>query len=207
MTQFPLFDDDPMHGCSVCGELLPMERFCRRGATRRMPRCKGCTSAYNRQYQAENAEEIKTQLRQYREQNAEKIRAQRAEYREQNPEKIKMQVRRYHELNPEKIAAGNKRWSRRNPENIRAKARRHRARKASAPGSHTVEQWAVLCNRYRGCCVRCGAQPVEEDHIVPLSRAGSDSIANIQPLCKPCNCGKGARHSTDYRYELYDWMA
>jgi len=82
-----------------------------------------------------------------------------------------------------------------------AEARR-RARKMDADGSHTYLEFTLLCEAEDCRCLACEkAFPLEtltEDHIVPLSRGGSDNISNIQPLCKSCNCHKGIR-ATDYR--------
>ena len=54
-------------------------------------------------------------------------------------------------------------------------------------------------------CVRCGASEVRltKDHVVPISRGGSNAIENIQPLCKACNCSKGVS-AEDYRPS--DWL-
>jgi 5-methylcytosine-specific restriction endonuclease McrA len=71
---------------------------------------------------------------------------------------------------------------------------RRRALRLGAPGYHTLEQWNALKAKYDYSCLSC-ARPEPEikltrDHIVPLTKGGSDSIENIQPLCQPCNTRK-----------------
>ena len=42
--------------------------------------------------------------------------------------------------------------------------------------------------RDKGCCVECGSkEKLEYDHIIPLSKGGSDTERNIQLLCERCN--------------------
>jgi 5-methylcytosine-specific restriction endonuclease McrA len=41
-----------------------------------------------------------------------------------------------------------------------------------------------------------GGSVITVDHIVPISRGGSNSIANLQPLCYSCNSRKGAKVTT-----------
>lgn len=69
-----------------------------------------------------------------------------------------------------------------------------RARKLNAPGSHTAAEWRVLVDEYDGRCAYCGsAGKMTRDHVVPLSRGGSDDIDNIVPACPTCNSSKGDR--------------
>lgn len=64
-------------------------------------------------------------------------------------------------------------------------------------GFHTQGDWDTLLAQYNWTCPRCGKkEPVislTRDHIVPLSKGGSDNIENIQPLCMPCNLWKSTK--------------
>lgn len=77
--------------------------------------------------------------------------------------------------------------------------RQERLRLAKEKGRHTHAEWIALCEEFNYRCVRCGDHPakIEKDHVVPISLGGSDSITNLQPLCKRCNCSK--------REETKDW--
>ncbi|RDI53978.1 HNH endonuclease [Nocardia mexicana] len=72
-------------------------------------------------------------------------------------------------------------------------------RLALAPGrrdrrSIPPEMKAEVWQRDGGTCADCGATHyLEFDHIIPLSRGGATSPANLQILCRACNRGKGAR--------------
>jgi 5-methylcytosine-specific restriction endonuclease McrA len=49
-------------------------------------------------------------------------------------------------------------------------------------------------------CVYCGAdKPLEGDHIVPLSRGGSNALTNLATACRPCNLSKGSSTLEEWR--------
>jgi hypothetical protein len=89
-----------------------------------------------------------------------------------------------------------------------------RLKAAMASGNHTFEEWSFLQAYCGGKCVGCGArfilareageyllpdatrEPWEwerftKDHVKPLFCGGSNSIDNIQPMCRGCNSAKG----------------
>jgi 5-methylcytosine-specific restriction protein A len=79
------------------------------------------------------------------------------------------------------------------------KARIYRLAAARNLGRHTDEEWEQLVEKTGHICMAC-KQPTEmlfRDHIKPLALGGSDSITNIQPLCRYCNSLKGPKASID----------
>lgn len=70
------------------------------------------------------------------------------------------------------------------------KNERNRLKRIS-PAHHTYEQWVSVLKQHRNRCASCGtSERLTEDHIMPLSKGGSDDISNIQPLCRACNTRK-----------------
>lgn len=92
-------------------------------------------------------------------------------------------------------------WRRKNPEKARRsmaiRKARYRARQRMADGSFTNGEWELLKIRYNFTCVDCKKREPEiklsVDHVIPLSRGGSNWIENIEPRCMPCNRKKGAK--------------
>lgn len=76
-----------------------------------------------------------------------------------------------------------------------------RTRKLNADGTHTFEEWENMKAQYNWTCPCCGKREPEikltEDHIISLSKGGSDNIENIQPLCRSCNSKK---HTETIKY-------
>jgi hypothetical protein len=75
--------------------------------------------------------------------------------------------------------------------------RKERMAAARKLGRHTNKEWLALVVEFDGYCVRCLEKPdkVEKDHTISLYEIDygenpSDSIENIQPLCKLCNLQK-----------------
>lgn len=78
----------------------------------------------------------------------------------------------------------------------------HSRRSKFKDNPFTLDDWIALCDKYGNMCLRCKeVKPLAMDHVVPLSRGGTNSIDNIQPLCRECNSIKHDK-STDYRLDF-----
>lgn len=75
-----------------------------------------------------------------------------------------------------------------------------RVKIGSNGGTYSIIEWESLCKKYNYRCLCCGRNDVllTVDHILPVALGGTNSIGNLQPLCKSCNSKKNKKH-IDYR--------
>lgn len=177
--------------CIMCGAAFTGRRDktlcspeCKRQAKRaydvaRYPSVKDEAVRRAREWQAENRARKRAYDQQYREQNASRLLAAQRE-----------RSREYHRLHPELAV-------------YRAHARRSRK---AANGVYVVtsRDYNRLLAAYGNCCAYCQgafdpANPLEWDHVVPISRGGVHSVGNIVPSCRRCNRAKSKRFVSEWR--------
>jgi 5-methylcytosine-specific restriction endonuclease McrA len=75
-------------------------------------------------------------------------------------------------------------------------------RRGACGPTHTQKDWEKLLNKYDGLCAYCGKEKAtQRDHVIPISKGGTDSIGNILPVCGKCNATKATKLLSQYRYK------
>lgn len=130
----------------------------------------------------------------YRAANKEKIRESGFAYRETNAVSERARSRDYYARHPERRKAAIAAWNEANPEAHVLAEQRRRARKAANGGELSLAEWRQVLEAHGHRCAACGCDgKMTLDHVVPLAKGGRHEVANVQPLCRSCNSGKGAR--------------
>jgi 5-methylcytosine-specific restriction endonuclease McrA len=188
--------------CSSCEEVKPVGDFYKDNRTydKLCCRCKDCDKAKSKEYRTENQEKEKERKKRDRALNLDVYQKREADWKKNNSEKFKNYYRKWRENNSEKIKEYIKSWHSKNPTKRVIYSEARRAKKTENGGRISREEWENLVEKYNHRCLCCGRTDVKltMDHVIPLSRGGSHTIDNIQPLCKSCNCSKKS-NSTDYR--------
>lgn len=145
--------------------------------------CKLCQRERSKQWRKDNP----SYYTEYVENNKDTILTYRQAWYDDNKEAVKSRVSAYKKANTEIVNAVNQ---------VR------RTRKKGNGGKFTAKEWRALKEKYNYQCLRCKRSEPEIkltiDHVIPLSKGGSNNIDNIQPLCSSCNSSKNGRYE-DYR--------
>jgi 5-methylcytosine-specific restriction endonuclease McrA len=207
--------------CRTCDHWKCQQAFSRdhKGANGFSATCKECVKSY----QQAHIDRINERRRERWQENTERYNARQQAYHDRHPERKKESDRKYRLKHTEEAQAYSKvyRARKKTDADFRARKREYnqqyiqlrpeksaqyfnnrRARVLQAEGSFTSKEWKKLCKYYQYtclCCRKCEPEiKLTVDHVIPLSRGGSNSIENLQPLCQSCNSSKSTQ-IIDYR--------
>lgn len=202
--------DTPVKRCGRCGIEFPAttEFFHKqpRGKFGVEGQCKPCRNEKIREYKLSHKDEYAEYFRQYNQANKERIKDYHHQHYIENKERIDEQNRQWFRNNHNKHIQRTRRWRSANPEKARALWHKYKTRKLSAEGAHTSDDIKLQYNAQKGRCWWCGCElggVYHADHLVPLSRGGSNAPSNIVITCPPCNCSKGAKLPHEWNGRLF----
>lgn len=191
-----------MKRCSVCSEVKPLEAFRvdLRRSYGRTSSCRDCSNRRQREKYRDDPGPFQRRTEKWRrdhpERHAEVARRmvawRKAKDRDRRLSPVEQRV-----CTKVKNEMRVKAWKAANPERwaLLQRMGQHRryARKTGAAGTASPDQMQARWDYYGGLCWMCSAPAVEYDHVMPLSRGGTNWASNLRPACRSCNVRKGAR--------------
>lgn len=180
-----------MKSCSKCSESKPLHEFHRHARNKCGYRetCKVCRSIEAREWAAANPE----------------IKSMRGKlYYKNNKDSVLRKNRAWYADNKDHHARLSANWRRENPEAIRASDIANKARRANAKGKITGSDIAFLRKSQRNICITCRSylKKYSVDHIIPLSKGGTNERNNLQILCPSCNSRKHDKDPVSFMQEV-----
>ncbi len=158
-------------------------------------------STRNKSRYLKEGERIKARNLKWNKENQDKMRQIQREWRKDNPEWARQLGRDWRAENADKQKAKAKEWWANNPHKRRIYNTIRRTRKNGATGTHTAEDITDILKLQKGKCACCRVRlgkKFHADHIIPLSKGGSNDRKNIQITCRKCNLSKGPKHPLEF---------
>ena len=182
--------DKSIQTCSICKKTSEDVKF-----NKNTRRCISCEKVYHHNWYKENTEKEKKRVTLWMNENPERAKKYREISYHRNRDKILKLGKRWRNKNKEKMAELKSTWRKKNPLKSQEYNNKRRVRGGR---SFTSDELEILISLYP-FCLKCGTdKQLEVDHIVPLSKGGSNIITNLQMLCKSCNRSKWV-DTEDYR--------
>jgi 5-methylcytosine-specific restriction endonuclease McrA len=190
--------------CSKCKWIKPIGEFHKgekyKGGIR--SQCKKCAHKQVGEWQKNNPDKVKESRQKswenHREERNTKRRKRPIDWQPMTKAEISQ---RYYQRHRDEVRERSKTWNI-DPIKVKIKKYRRRAREYNAQGYATAEQIKSRIKMFGGKCWICGKDYQEIDHVIALSRGGSNWPANLRPICKSCNSGKQGRDWRIYTSNL-----
>lgn len=193
--------------CSKCGEIKPFTEFFndRHAPDGKCYPCKACSKAYSVAYRASHKDKCKATRLAYYTAHRDECKANNAiysaghkderaasdtAYRASHRDEIRTYGRAYSVTHKDERKASNAHWQKEHPERKAASCHNRRVFLGSVRLTADVIQEVKA--EYGGLCPYCN-RPILKghiDHIVPVSKGGTNERDNLVWACAPCNESK-----------------
>lgn len=198
-----------MRHCTKCSGNGPFGYSCRTKDGLR-PQCKACTNYRNRKLYSKDIElsrkkhQIKqrrlhaTNKERYRETDRQRYANDPQHFRNKRKRNYWLKVDHSRKLSADynrnrrvvkkdHVTRVEKAYRDNNPEKIYLKNLKRRLAQHSTRGKASLEQIKQRMAFFGNCCAYCNGPYEEVDHVIPLSRGGTNWPANLRPACSHCN--------------------
>jgi 5-methylcytosine-specific restriction endonuclease McrA len=199
----------PAKACTKCREVKLLDQYSVASKEKDGLKdcCKVCIAVDAKIYRAKTKDKAASYYKRSKLADPEKFLERGRKYKAANREKIREGDAKYREDNKEKEVVRHRIYRENNPDLGRANVRKRRARRAGN-GVEVYTELQVLETYGTDCHICSGPVDLNNarrvghpgwetglhiDHVIPISKGGQDSLANVRPSHGQCNLKKNAR--------------
>lgn len=185
-----------MKCCKKCGDEKPFDDFPKESRVKdgRAATCRACCNLRDNAWRLANPERAHAINVRWRANHPGETTKRARAWRLANRERHNTACNKWARNHKDKVLERKHHWNQANKLRLCLYQHARRTRERNARGAATPTQIEARIALYGARCWRCDAPFQALDHVIPLTKGGTNWPANFRPICKPCNSSKGAKH-------------